>query len=42
MWTPLHYASFSGKIEAIYTLIENGADIFVINKSDLNVLHVAA
>lgn len=42
MWTPIHYASFSGKIEAIYTLIDNEANIFALNKSKLNVLHVAA
>jgi len=42
MWTPLHYAAFSGKIEAIYALIENEANIFALNKSKLNVLHVAA
>ena len=42
MWSPLHYAAFSGKIEAIYTLIENDANIYALNKSKLNVIHVAA
>ena len=26
-WTPLHYASFRGNLDAIYTLIKAGADI---------------
>ena len=41
-WTPLHYACFSGNMEAIYNLIDNQADIFAVNKSKLNMLHVAA
>ena len=41
-WTALHYASFSGNLDAVYTLIENGADIKALNSNGLNMLHVAA
>jgi ankyrin repeat protein len=41
-WTPLHYACFSSNMEAIYQLIDNQADIYAVNKSKLNMLHVAA
>jgi len=38
----MHYGSFSGNLDAIYSLIENGADIFEVNAQKLNMLHVAA
>ena len=41
-WSALHYASFSGNLDAVYTLIENGADIKSLNANGLNMLHVAA
>ena len=41
-WTPLHYASFRGNLDAIYTLIKAGADISLINANGLNVMHAAA
>ena len=41
-WTALHYGSFSGNIDSIYTLIENKADINVKNANGLNMMHVAA
>ena len=40
-WTALHYASFSGNLDAIYTLLENKADMFALNINKLNMLHVA-
>lgn len=41
-WTALHYASFQGNIDAIYTLIENKANCFSTNSNGLTMLHVAA
>lgn len=41
-WTALHYASFAGNLDAIYTLIYNSADIHKLNNNGLNMLHVAA
>ena len=41
-WTALHYASFAGNLDAIYTLIYNSADIEMLNNNGLNMLHVAA
>lgn len=41
-WTPLHYASFQGNLDAIYALIENSANIEELNYNGLNMLHVAA
>jgi ankyrin repeat protein len=41
-FTPLHFASFNGNIDAIETLVEFGADIHAVNKNKLNMLHVAA
>jgi ankyrin repeat protein len=40
-WTALHYASFSGNLDAIYTLLENKADMYAQNINKLNMLHVA-
>lgn len=40
-WTALHYSSFSGNLDACYTLIENQADIHALNSNHLNMLHVA-
>ena len=41
-WTALHYASFAGNLDAIYSLIQNGADYKLLNLNGLNMLHVAA
>jgi palmitoyltransferase ZDHHC13/17 len=41
-WTALHYGAFTGNLDAVYTLIENKADINALNASGLNMLHVAA
>ena len=41
-WTALHFSSFSGHLNSAYTLIENRADVFAVNKNGLNMLHVAA
>jgi len=40
--TALHYASYKGNIELINILIENGADVEVVNNRGLNMLHFAA
>lgn len=41
-WTPIHYASFTSNLDAIYTLIQNGADFNALNANGLNQLHVAS
>ena len=41
-FTALHLASFKGNIDAIETLVANGADPMVENFFGLNMLHVAA
>ena len=41
-WTALHYASFSGNLDAIYTLLEYKADMHALNSNRLNMLHVAS
>jgi ankyrin repeat protein len=30
-WTPLHYGSFSGNLDAVYVLLENGARMEELN-----------
>ncbi len=40
--TALHYASYRGNIEIISKLIDNGAELEVVNNRGLNVLHMAA
>jgi hypothetical protein len=42
LWTALHYASFSGNLDAIYTLLEYKADMYALNINKLNMLHVAS
>ena len=39
---PLHYASFRGEVPIIKLLIENGAEINIITKRKLNVIHYSA
>ena len=39
--TAIHYASFRGNVKIINLLIENGADIYISTKRDLNVIHYA-
>ena len=41
-FTPLHYACYNGNIKLIKLLINNGADINIINNNGLNVLHMAS
>jgi ankyrin repeat protein len=41
-FTPLHFSSFRGNVNAIETLVKYGADVHVINQFGLNMLHVAA
>jgi len=41
-YTPIHYASYRGNIEIIKYLVEYGADINVVNKKGLNVMHLAS
>jgi ankyrin repeat protein len=41
-FSPLHFASFNGNIDAIEALVMYGADIYALNKNKLNMLHVAA
>jgi ankyrin repeat protein len=41
-YTAIHYASYRGNIEIIEKLIENGAEIEVVNKRGLNVMHMAS
>jgi ankyrin repeat protein len=41
-FSPLHFASFNGNIDAIEELVRNGADIKSLNKNGLNMMHVAA
>lgn len=38
----MHYASFQGNVDAIYALLEHGADWRMLNNNGLNMLHVAA
>jgi len=40
--TALHYASYRGNVEVVDKLIENGAEVEVVNNRGLNVLHMAA
>jgi ankyrin repeat protein len=40
--TPLHLASLRANLDAIYSLIRNGANIYSTNIHGLNVLHSAA
>jgi ankyrin repeat protein len=40
-WTALHYASFSGNLDALFTLLRYEADIYAVNTNQLNMLHVA-
>ena len=41
-FTPLHLASFKGNMDAVHTLMKNGADKDAENFFGLNMLHVAA
>ena len=40
--TPLHFAAFKGDAKIIKLLIENGADIFIKTKRELNIFHYSA
>jgi len=41
-FTPLHFASYKGNLDAINTLLKNGADKDADTATKLNMLHVAA
>ena len=41
-YSALHYAAYRGNIEIINKLIDNGAQVEVVNKRGLNVLHMSA
>lgn len=41
-FTPMHFASYKGNLEAINTLLRNGADKDALTATSLNMLHVAA
>lgn len=41
-FTPLHLASFKGNMDAVYALMDYGADEFAENFFGLNMVHVAA
>ena len=41
-FTPLHFASFKGNVQAIETLINYGANVHLTNGFGLNMLHVAS
>jgi palmitoyltransferase len=41
-FTALHYASFRGNVRLCEKLIENFADVDIINNNGLNVIHMAA
>jgi hypothetical protein len=41
-FTCLHYAVFRGNTRLAFLLEEHGADIYVINKQGLSVMHIAA
>jgi ankyrin repeat protein len=41
-FTALHYASFFGNLKLMRLLVENGADVAVVNDQAINALHCAA
>jgi palmitoyltransferase len=41
-WQAIHYGAFSGNLDALYKLLEAGADFKTLNANGLNVMHVAA
>lgn len=41
-YTALHFASFHGNLSIIRFLESHGADIYAVNRNNLNMLHVAA
>lgn len=41
-FTALHYASFFGNLKLIRLLVENGADVSIVNDQAINMLHCAA
>jgi palmitoyltransferase len=38
----LHYAAFFGNFNIINLLLDNGANVFAVNSSGINMMHVAA
>lgn len=41
-FTALHFASFHGNMSLIKMLMKLGANVYAINKQEINMLHVAA
>ena len=41
-FSPLHFASFSGNLDAIEELLANNADIKALTKTKMTMMHVAA
>ena len=41
-FTALHYACYNGNIKLIKILVNNGADIDIVNNNGLNLLHIAS
>ena len=41
-WTPLHWASSSGRTDKMKVLMDHGADPFILSNLDANILHAAA
>lgn len=41
-FTALHFASFHGNMKLIKMLMKHGANVYAINKQEINMLHVAA
>ena len=41
-FTALHFASFHGNIKLVEYLVKNGANVFAVNRSGINMIHVAA
>ena len=41
-WTPLHWASSTGRTEKMKILMDHGADPFILSNLDANIIHAAA
>ena len=41
-WTPLHWASSAGRTDKMKTLMDHGADPFILSNLNANIIHAAA
>ena len=41
-WTPLHWAVYSGRVDAIKTLVSLGADPFILSDLNTSIIHAGA